>query len=57
MPIEIKELHIKAVVNQPGSSQEKQTAGTAPVSDDDKNNLIQQCIEQIMEIFANKKER
>ena len=59
MPVEIKELQINVTVNQ-------QSTGTVspsivnPVSganEDDKKAIINQCIEQVMEIFNNKKER
>jgi hypothetical protein len=60
MPIEIRELEIKVTVNQP------QAGGAAPAAGDtggakeaatDQQKLIKQCIEQVLEIMNNKKER
>jgi hypothetical protein len=58
MPLEIKELQIKVTVNQP----EGQTANRANTSagtqeNEDKEKIINQCIDQVMEILNNKKER
>jgi hypothetical protein len=55
MPIEIRELHIKAVVgtstpNRPGP----------PVRDEDQQDqesLVAQCVERVMQILARQKER
>ena len=57
MPLEIKELHIRVTVNQPqpdtGSAPPAQSIGGKP----DEQALLQQCIEQVIEIFKNKNER
>ena len=59
MPLEIKELHIKVTVNQP--SQGQQPAAGAGASganaDDDKEAIITQCVDEILQIIDNKKER
>jgi len=58
MPIEIKELHIRVTVNQPSS--EGTPAAAAPGSAaaaDDKDGLIRQCIEQVIDLMNAKKER
>jgi len=58
MPLEIKELHIKVTVNQP--SQGQQSAAAAPSggqADDDKDAIISQCVDEVLEIINNKKER
>ena len=57
MPLEIKELHIRVTVNQP--QPESDTAPAALNSGDkpDEQALIQQCVEQVLEIFNNKSER
>ncbi len=62
MPIEIKELHIRITVNAPenGSSQ-----GTLPNSlfqagsnsTDDKESIVAECVEQVMQILQEKRER
>jgi hypothetical protein len=57
MPIEIKELHIKAVVvdrkNKPGAS------GDLPKRDLEKlkREIIRECVLEIMQILENKLER
>jgi len=58
MPVEIKELQINVTVNQPGAASpaESAQAGKAGGGEDAKN-LVNQCIEQVMEIINNKKER
>lgn len=57
MPLEIKELHIRVTVNQPqpdtGSAPPAQSIGGKP----DEQALLQQCIEQVIDIFKNKNER
>ena len=57
MPLEIKELHIRVTVNQPqpesGTPPAAQSSGDKP----DEQALIQQCVEQVIEIFNNKSER
>jgi hypothetical protein len=52
MPIEIKELHIKInVEDQPRSSD------PAQMRKDEKDKIIAECIEQVMEIMAKNQER
>lgn len=57
MPLEIKELNIRVTVNQPqpegDSTAAVQSQGVKP----DSEAIIQQCIEQVIEIFNNKNER
>lgn len=59
MPFEIKELQINVTVNQQGGNAQAPAAGGASGAqgDDEKKALINQCIEQVLEIFNNKKER
>lgn len=57
MPLEIKELQIMVTVNQ---QQAKEAAAAAPGSQetkDEKKNVLQQCIDDVMDIVNNKKER
>jgi hypothetical protein len=63
MPIEIKELHIRVSVN---TSPSGQPAGGQPVAvlgsggsdpGDDKEAIIAECVEQVLQILQNKKER
>lgn len=62
MPIEIKELHIHVSVNTPSSqgSTGKPMNGMKAGDDegsDDKDAIIAECVEQVMQILQNKKER
>lgn len=53
MPIEIKEMHIKIVLDQ----NETSTAPTGVQETDEKDKIIEACVEQVMEILAKKEER
>lgn len=61
MPIEIKELHIHVSVNTPTN----QASAAAPtggvnagdVGNDEKEAIIAECVEQVMQILEHKKER
>jgi hypothetical protein len=59
MPLEIRELQINVTVNQQNaaSSPGGGTGATGNTNEDDKKALINQCVEQAIEIFNNKKER
>lgn len=58
MPLDIRELQINVTVNQPGRATPGETPqANAAGKGDDAKNLINQCIEQVMEIINNKKER
>lgn len=62
MPIEIKELHIRVAVStsQSGQSTEDQVAaGVAAdiVGDDAKEAMVAECVEQVLHILENKRER
>jgi hypothetical protein len=59
MPVEIKELHIRVTVNAvEGKPSEKQTTGNAGKSSDgDRQAIIAECVEQVLEILQNKSER
>lgn len=55
MPIEIKELHIKINVDEgPKSGKEQQITAN---SKDGKEKIIAECVEAVMEIFNQQKER
>ncbi|SEI84885.1 hypothetical protein SAMN05192553_101526 [Cyclobacterium xiamenense] len=49
MPIEIKELHIKIHVDEPGKKNSGKGAG--------KEELVALCVEQVMELLKLQKER
>lgn len=52
MPIEIKELHIKINVNDEATRQ-----GANGEDSNQKEEIIEACVEQIMEILSKKEER
>lgn len=57
MPLEIKELYIRVTVNQPkqetaGGDKKNAAAGTA-----DQDDLVRHCIDEMLSIIKNKKER
>ncbi len=63
MPIEIKELHIRVTVNDAPEkevSSSKEGSGPAPSPITDKctqNALVADCVEQVLQILQEKKER
>ena len=64
MPIEIRELHIKVIIdpNSPGSPRTGTAAPSAgnPESsngDSDRDALVAECVEQVMSILREKNER
>jgi hypothetical protein len=62
MPIEIKELHIRVNVTPPASGQEKRGPAATPgrdtaLSGGARLEIIAECVEQVMKILENKKER
>jgi len=55
MPVEIREIVIKATVNQGNASE-----GAVPVSASDSSSgpdVLQECVEQVFQIVEDKKER
>ena len=56
MPIEIRELHIKMSVSDQGSQGEA-PIGTADNGKKDKDKIVAECVEQVMEILRQKQER
>jgi Family of unknown function (DUF5908) len=62
MPIIIRELHIKVAVNAPNEQSGRgATANAAPNAaqggdDDDKEAIVAECVEQVMEILRNRLE-
>lgn len=63
MPIEIKELHIRVAVTTPKSGQSSgaQTAaaggGGSAVTNDAKEAIVAECVEQVLQIIKSKAER
>lgn len=52
MPIEIKELHIKINVDD-----KQQPGGSGKIVQKEKDRLVAECVEQVMEILSKKEER
>jgi hypothetical protein len=58
MPVEIKELHIRVTVNATeGSPPNQQMPSSGKNSDVDRQALIAECVEQVLDILQNKSER
>lgn len=53
MPLEIKELVIRATVQD----EEKPKASPQSAAADDKEALIEECVDKVLEILRNQKER
>lgn len=51
MPIEIKELHVKVTVKEEGDK------GGTSQEENSSSELIQDCVDQVMDILKDKKER
>ncbi|SDD67444.1 hypothetical protein SAMN05216464_102247 [Mucilaginibacter pineti] len=61
MPVEIRELNIRVSVNQSPAEQDSRGGGGGGGQQGgggaDKDQIIAECVEQIMEIMKNKNER
>jgi hypothetical protein len=57
MPVEIKELHIKTVINEAGNQAGPLQNGGIKISPQDKALIVSECIEKVMEILKENKER
>ena len=55
MPLEIRELHIKAVIESPNEEVNSGSAGSTSESNHDQ--LIKACVEKVMELIKEAKER
>ncbi len=56
MPIEVKELHIRVTVNQPGQASASSNSGKKDEKED-KDAVIAHCIEEVLQIIDKRKER
>lgn len=56
MPLEIKELHIKASISDE-NSKSKNGNNTLPGKNDTNQEIIAECVDKIMEILKDKMER
>ena len=54
MPVEIRELIIRVVVGENSSSMQKPAPSPSPAQQEE---LIQECVEQVLKVLADKQER
>lgn len=54
MPIEVRELIIKAQVN---NANQRQESGSGSGSEEERRTLIEDCVEQVLEILKEREER
>ncbi len=57
MPIQITELNISVSVNQPGGQKSPVAQTQNPDDQGSTENIVDECVEQIMKILDDKKER
>jgi hypothetical protein len=63
MPIEIKELHIRVAVNSPQSGQSANSSSSSSAvsnavrGSNDKEAIVAECVEQVLQMLQNKMER
>lgn len=57
MPVEIKELHIKAVINQEGNQLSGNAVSTTSTSSANTDKLVAECVEKVLEILKQRNER
>lgn len=59
MPLQIRELQIRVTVDQPNGSSQPQPSSSASQTGnkDEKDAIANQCIEQVLDMLNNKKER
>jgi hypothetical protein len=58
MPIMIKELHIRVSVNPPDAGKPAGVPGPTPGAEGDaRQALVAQCVEQVLQVLHDKKER
>ena len=59
MPIEIRELHIRVAVNAEGESKERAAPPEAPPDQGgaDKDAIVAECVEQVVQILQARRER
>lgn len=58
MPIEIKELHIRVSVSPPAGGKPAGAPGAAPgAGGDAQQSLVAECVEQVLQILRDRKER
>lgn len=57
MPIQITELNISVSVTQPGTPQQQGAAPQAPEKQEKPEDVVESCVDQVIRILNDKKER
>jgi hypothetical protein len=57
MPVHVNEVIIRATVTEPGNAAGAQSGGGAPVPTDGKEEMITECVEQVLEIIRRELKR
>lgn len=57
MPIEIRELHIRVAVNPPAAGPRPAGGSTAPAGGEENEELLAECVEQVLQVINDKNER
>ncbi|MCB0584423.1 MAG: hypothetical protein KDD06_03725 [Phaeodactylibacter sp.] len=57
MPIEIKELHIKATLQEDTPGQQEASAQSNTLDEDKEQKIINACVDKVLDILRNKNER
>ncbi len=57
MPLEIRELHIKATVAEQGGQSSSSSSSESSAGGQDKEAIVSECIERVLQILKDKQER
>ena len=57
MPIEIRELHIRVSVSPPAAGRPAGAPGPEPAEDAGRQALVAECVEQVLQVLHDRRER
>jgi len=57
MPIEIRELHIRVSVSPPAGGSPAGAPGPGPAEGDGRQTLVAECVEQVLQVLHDRRER
>ena len=57
MPVEIRELVIRAITSPDRASESSESSSQAQISEVERETIIQECVRQVLRILQKKKER
>lgn len=57
MPVEIKELTVRFIVNEKSTSDSSMQSNSKSLKQEDKKMIIEECIEKVLELLERKNER